>query len=250
MKRAAPLAILAFLVVSSCWASYLVILRNGSKIVAREKYTIKGANALITQENGTLIAIPLSQIDAEATEKHNAARLGGATSLDWVDSQEPQPTPTPTPSLNRLVPKLKDRAVPVGPEASQPTPTPGILFRGAKFRDPRVDQVFQQGLENYHLYLYRTSQGTLPAFLFVEVRVNGEAEVMKALEAICTTYAFVTQELAKTGESARAPERVEIQLLNESGKEAGVFRISAAEAEELSSGKVGARKFFIDHVIY
>jgi hypothetical protein len=226
------------------------MLRNGSRLVAREKYKIKGANALITQENGTLIAIPLSQIDIPATDKHNAAQLGGATSLDWVDGEAPPPTPTATPSLNTLVPRLKANAVTLGPEAAQATPTPGILFRGAKFRDARVDQVFQQGLENYHLYLWRTSQGTVPGNLFIEVRVNGETEVMKALEAICTTYTFVSQELAKTGEADRAPERVEVQLLNESGKEAGVFRVSAAEAGELASGKVTSKKFFIDHVIY
>jgi hypothetical protein len=250
VKRAIPLAMLALALASSAVASYLVILRNGSKIVAREKYQIKGTNALITRENGTLIAIPLAQVDIPATDKHNAANLGGATSLDWVDSDVPQPTPTPTPSLNTLVPRLKSNTVAPGPDTAQATPTPGILFRGNKFRDARVDQVFQQGLENYHLYLWRTSQGTLPQYLFIEVRVGGEAEVMKALEAICTTYTFVNQELTKTGEAARAPERVEIQLLNESGKEAGVFRVSAAEAEELASGKVGAKKFFIDHVIY
>jgi hypothetical protein len=249
VKRAIPLAIVALLVASVGLSYYTVILRNGKRIVAREKYKVKGANALITDQGGTLVAIPLSQVDVEATDKLNAAGLGGAAGIDLGDST-PQPTPSPTPSLNALVPKLRPDAVPQSPEAALPTPTPGILFRGSKFRDPRVDQVFQQGLENSHLYLYRTSQGTQPEYLFVEVRVNGEVEVMKALEAICTTYTFVAQELSKTGEAGRAPDRVEIQLLNEAGKEAGVFRISAEEAEELASGKVPSKKFFIDHVIY
>jgi hypothetical protein len=250
VKRVIPLAVVALLVASMGFSYYTVLLRSGKRIVAREKYKVKGANALFTDQGGTLIAIPVSQIDLEATDKFNAAGLGGTSGIDLPGEGAPPPTQIPTPSLNALVPKLRPETVPISPDAVLPTPTPGINFRGSKFRDPRVDQVFQQGLETSHLYLYRTSQGTQPEYLFVEIRVNGEAEVMKALEAICTTYSFVAQELSKTGEGGRAPERVEIQLLSESGKEAGVFRVSAAEAADMASGKVGARKFFIDHVIY
>ena len=46
------------------------------------------------------------------------------------------------------------------------------------------------------------------------------------------------------------PERVEVQMLNESGKEAGVFRLSAADAAELATGKVTPENFFVQHVIF
>lgn len=244
MKRAAFLGILAFLAAHQALAVYVVILRNGSRVVAREKYTVKGPNAVFATKIGTLTSIPLSQIDVEATEKVNALNLGDAQSLDWVDVQKVLPTPTPTPAVTALGHIQPGVAAPEG-IAAKPTPTPGITYRDARYRDPQVDQAFQQGLESYHIYLYRTSEGTQPAYLSIEVQVNGQPETLKTLEAICTTYTLLADKAPN-----RLPERVEIRLINESGREAGTFRISAADAAELVNGKIAADKFFVQHVIF
>ncbi|MGE5235009.1 MAG: hypothetical protein ACM3O7_01520, partial [Acidobacteriota bacterium] len=73
-------------------------------------------------------------------------------------------------------------------DATRPTPTPGITFHDKAYRDVQVDKAFQEGLEAYHLYLYRTSQGTDPTYLFLEIQVNGQPEVLKALQAVTATY--------------------------------------------------------------
>ena len=119
------------------------------------------------------------------------------------------------------------------------------MFRERHYRDAQVDQAFQQGLEAYHLYLYRTSEGTLPGYLFIEISVNGQPETLKALQAVTSTYQLCAQKAPE-----RVPERVELQMLNESGKEAGVFRLSAADAAEFVSGKVTPEAFYIQHVIF
>jgi hypothetical protein len=244
VKRVALLGVLALLAAHQALAIYVVVLRNGSRIVAKAKYKVKGPNAIFETRTGTLTSIPVSQIDLQATGKVNSLNLGDAETLDWVDVQKIVPTPTPTPAVSALGHILPGIAAKVG-EAAVPTPTPGVVYRDGRYHDPQVDQAFQQGLESYHLYLYRTSVGTQPSYLFMEIQVNGQPETLKALEAVCMTYQLLAEKAPN-----RLPERVELRMINESGREAGVFRLSAADAAELVSGKVTADKFFIQHVIF
>jgi hypothetical protein len=239
------LLVAGFLLVAAvAQATYVVILRSGARVVAREKYQVKGNNAVLTLKNGTLTSIPLNQIDMAATEKLNARNLGDATPLDWVDSSIIPPTATPTPSVGSLGAIRANAARPEA-DGGKPTPTPGISFRDRAYKDPQVDKAFQEGFESYHLYLYRTSEGTDPAHYFVEVQVNGQPEVLKALQAVSTTYHLLVQTAPD-----RAPAKVEVQMLNESGKEAGVFRFGSAEASDLVNGKLTPQEFYLKYVIF
>jgi len=230
-------------------AAYVIYLKDGTRIVAQQKYSVKGSNALFKTKLGALTSVPLVAIDVARSDKVNSQGLGDAELLDWIDSGPPTPTPKPTASVTGLG-HLRSEVVQVNAGANRPTPTPSMVFREIKYRDEKVDKVFQHGLESYHLYLFRTSQGSRPEYLFVEVQVNGQPEVVRALQALCTTYNLIADDLGKSKEIERMPERLEIQMLNESGKEAGVFRISATDAAELASGKITAEAFFVKHVIF
>ena len=244
VKRVAFFGILVLLVAHQALAVYVVVLRNGTRVVAREKYQVKGPNAIFMTKIGTLTSIPLSQINVEVTEKVNAMKLGDAEALDWVDIQKIFPTPTPTRAVSALG-RIRSGIATKEGEAAKPTPTPGVVYRDARYRDQQVDQAFQQGLESYHLYLYRTSEGTQPGYLFIEIQVNGQPETLKALQAVSMTYQLLVEKAP-----TRLPEAVEIQMINEAGKEAGVFRMSVADAAELVSGKVTPDKYFLEHVIF
>jgi hypothetical protein len=244
VKRAAFIGVLFLLLAHQAFAVYVVVLRNGKRIVAKDKYEVKGTNAVFVTKIGTLTSIPLSLVDVQATEKANALHLGDAEALDWVDIQRIFPTPTPTPQVSALG-RIRPGIATKEGDAAKPTPTPGVGYREARYRDPQVDKAFQEGLESYHLYLYRTSQGTQPAYLFLEVQVNGQPETLKALQAVSSTYQLLAEKAPE-----RLPERVEIQMINEAGKEAGLFRMSPADAAELVSGKVTPDKYFVEHVIF
>jgi hypothetical protein len=244
VKRATLIGVLLLLLAHQALAVYVVVLRNGKRIVAKDKYQVKGPNAVFVTKIGTLTSIPLSQIDVQATDKANALNLGDAEALDWVDIQKMFPTPTPTPPITALG-RIRAGVATKEGDAAKPTPTPGVAYREARYRDPQVDQAFQQGLESYHLYLYRTSEGTQPSYLFIEVQVNGQPETLKAIQSVSSTYQLLAEKAPE-----RLPERVEIQMINEAGKEAGLFRMSAADAAELVSGKITPDKYFVDHVIF
>ncbi len=245
MKRAALFGIIILLAAHSAFAVYVIILRNGERVVAKEKYQAKGPNAVFQTKIGIWTSIPLDQIDMESTDRVNNQGLGDAQLLEWVDAKKPIPTATPTPAVASLGHiKLGGMFKPEG-AAALPSPTPGVMYRDKPYKDAQVDQAFQQGLESAHLYLYRTSTGTQPAYLFLEIQVNGQPETLKALQAVAATYELLTKKAPE-----RAPERVEIQMLNESGKEAGVFRLSAVDAFDLVSGKVTPQNFYVQHVIF
>jgi hypothetical protein len=244
VKRAAFFGFLLLFVAHQALAVYIIVLRNGTRVVARERYQVKGPNAIFVTKIGTLTSLPLSQIDTTATAKANALNLGDAEALDWVDIQKMFPTPTPTPPVSALG-RIRPGVATKEGDAAKPTPTPGVGYRDARYRDPQVDMAFQQGLESYHLYLYRTSEGTQGSYLFIEIQVNGQPETLKALQAVSSTYQLLAEKAPE-----RLPERVEIQMINEAGKEAGLFRMSVADAAELVSGKVTPDKFFVDHVIF
>ncbi len=244
MKRAAFLGVLLFFVAHQALAVYVVVLRNGTRVVAKEKYQVKGPNAIFVTKIGTLTSVPLSQIDVTATDKANALNLGDAWALDWVDIHKLFPTPTPTPQVSALG-RIRAGVAAKEGDAAKPTPTPGVGYRETRYRDPQVDQAFQQGLESYHLYLYRTSEGTQPGYLFLEIQVNGQPETLKAIQAVSSTYGLLAEKAPN-----RLPERVEIQMINEAGKEAGLFRMSVADAAELVSGKVTPDRYFVEHVIF
>ena len=245
MKRAALFGIIVLLAAQQAAAVYVIILRNGDRVVAKEKYQVKGPNAIFATKTGTWTSIPLSQVDVDATDRVNGQGLGDAQLLEWVDAKKPVPTATPTPAVASLGHiKLGGMFKPEG-AAALPSPTPGVMFREKPYKDQQVDQAFQQGLEGAHLYLYRTSTGTQPTYLFLEISVNGQPETLKALQAVAATYELLVKKAPE-----RAPERVEIQMLNESGKEAGVFRLSPEDAADLVSGKVTPQNFFVQHVIF
>jgi hypothetical protein len=245
VKRLLVLATL--LLATGAWAAqvYVVVLRNGNRIVAREKYTVKGSNALVVLKNGTLTAIPLDQIDVPLTDTVNGQNLGDAQLLEWVDITKPLPTPAPTPSLGALGQVRRGLAVPSKTTGAAPTPTPGLQLRGERSPDAQVELAFQEGLERSHLYLYRMSRGSKPGNLYVEAQVNGQAEVLRALQAITSTYHIMMSSAAE-----RAPKEIEIKMLNESGKEAGLFQLTPADAAELATGKISAEDFFVTHVIF
>ena len=244
MKKAVLFGVILALAARQALAVYVIILRNGNRVVAREKYKVQGTTAIFQAKNGTYTSIPLDQMDVEETDRVNGLGLGDAQLLEWVDKKKVLPTPTPTPPVAKLG-HIKAGVAAKEGSATKPTPTPGVMFRETHYKDLKVEQAFEQGLESYHLYLYRTSEGTKPEYLFIEIQVNGQPETLKALQAVTATYQLLVQKAPE-----RTPERVELQMLNEAGKEAGVFRLSAADAAELVGGKVTPEAFYVQHVIF
>jgi hypothetical protein len=71
-------AVLSFLLIAPTLSAYVVKLKDGTLVFARSHYLVKGSQAIITLENGTLTQIPLVQVDQPGSEKYNRENYGNA----------------------------------------------------------------------------------------------------------------------------------------------------------------------------
>jgi hypothetical protein len=230
---------------------YVVILKSGHKLRCKEPMVIDGPNAIITLATGTVASYPLDLVDLVETERYNQLGMGDALRIDELTvGGEAIPTPTPPRSLAQYTDLSAGQRVAGAPtlgSAVEPTatPTPGIKLQATKYHDERIDQAFSKIFDEKELLLYKTSQGTLPGYYFVQTVTDSEREVFTALEVVAEAYALIAQIHEQL-----APEAVELQMIQTSGKPAGTFRLTPDEARELATGQVATQTFYIKHVIF
>jgi len=230
---------------------YVVILKSGHKLRCKEPMVIDGPNAIITLSTGTITSYPLELVDLVETERYNQLGMGDALRIDELTVEdEAIPTPTPPKSLAQYTDLSAGERVAGKPVLGSsveptPTPTPGIKLRSTQYHDERIDQAFSKIFDEKELLLYKTSQGTQPEYYFVQTVTDSEREVFKAIEVVAEAYALIVQIHEQL-----APEAVELQMIQTSGKPAGTFRLTPDQARELTTGKVPTQSFYIKHVIF
>jgi hypothetical protein len=242
-------AVILVMVVAAHAAGYVVILKSGHKIRCKEPMRIEGPNAILTLSTGTMTSYPLQLVDLVETERYNQLGLGDALEIEALSGAgEILATPTPRISLgdhatfdagsgNR--PGLGSTVSPT------PLPTPGIEFRPNKYHDPRIEQAFAKIFDDKGLLIYRTSQGTIPQNFFVQTTTDSEREVFQALEIVAQAFVLIHglhEELA--------PDAVELEMVQTSGKPAGTFRLTPELADELITGDTPTQTFYITNVIF
>lgn len=247
MCRRAVVTVLLLLVgVLAAADGYVVILKNGHKIRCREAMRIDGENAIITLVTGTMTSYPLSQVDLIETERYNKLGLGDALLIEELTvGGTPAPTPTPKRSLGHFA-SLDSGDAALGANITPtPTPTPGIKLQNQPYHDPRVEQAFSKIFDDKSLYLYRTSAGTRPEYFYVQAVTDSQREVFEALQVVSEAYAILHQLHAES-----APEAVELQMVQTSGRPAGTFRLSPELAKSLVNRQISVEKFYVENVIF
>src|SRR5690349_21425754 len=96
LPKTAKILILAAAV---CWSipalGYVLVLKDGSKVLSKDKYEEKRGFAVFHLPNGTINQIPMAKLDVPATEKYNKENVGNAITWDT-----PGDIPIPTPPSN------------------------------------------------------------------------------------------------------------------------------------------------------
>lgn len=252
MKRLVVFAstLLIFVVAISFSASgYVVILKNGEQIRCKGPMKIQGKQALLTLSTGTLASYPLQLVDVVETERYNKLGLGDALLIEELTvEQQLVPTPTPQQALGSVA--SIDAAMDVNERLTSsgeptPSPTPGIKLREVGFKDVRITQAFSKFFDDHDLYIYRTSAGTQPEFFFVQTVTDTQGEVFKALRVVAEAFAVIYKL-----DASMAPDAVELEMVETSGKAAGTFRITPELASELASNATSIEQFYVDNVIF
>ena len=260
--RPATLALFALFVLLTATAllaatGYTIVLKDGSTLVAKEKYTIQNGRAIITLLNGTQTFVLADKIDIARTEAIN--RNGYGTGVLIPGSPQDIGTVPAQPRRDETLADLihqkaaGPRDVP-GTRRGKDQPAGGRLLKTkAGYNDlstltrkpyPHTDvtaelqQFFHaQGLEGVEIY--EGTQGDRP---LIEIGTNSEGSVFKAL-------GIAANALLQIRESA--PNRVNAfeMLLNTPARErAGQFVLTPYMATDLFAMKVDVTVFFVKNV--
>ena len=251
-------ALLALLAAAPLLASgYTIYLKDGSRLVAKEKYKVAGGRAIITLLNGTQTFVPAAQIDARRTEDANRNGYGGAVVLPGTP-QDVGPAPAQPPKDKTLADLIAARAaapreLPTSRrEKTEPTPgsltktKAGYLDFASLTRKPfpsaevtaELQQFFHgQGIEEMEIY-----QGTRPDQPLLEITTNSEGSVFKALTTAANALLHVRDLF---------PGKVaafELLLTTPERERAGQFVLTPETATDLVSKKVDVTAFFVRNV--
>lgn len=252
---AAGVLLLAWAALPGAAAAYVVVLEDGSEIVADSEYEVRDGRAIITLPNGTKTFLDVDEIDREATEEANRQGYGQARVIEdaeanRVKTAEPEPQRRKTladlssgeTGLDRLEPHRRR-----DPEATGAATTlagypdlsslPSRPFRELEIA-AEMQRLFRgQGLDGVELY-----QGSQPDHLFAEVTTNSEASVFRALEV-------GAQALLATREShPDAVAALELYLATPDRERAGQFVLTPELARDLVQGDTEVARFFVEHV--
>lgn len=243
MKKSLLFASALLLVSSQAFATYIVILRNGTTYKAKSKWTVRDGKALVTLETGQTLQIDPALIDEAKSEAATRAGLGGAQAIARPDEPAPTSTQQQEPALGSQF-KLRrppGNAAPsvLAPAGSAATATAAA---GSRLSTEVVDK-FDRAYENVGLFEKKV-ESTGPATLRVELTADSEDKVFNAISA--TSFLMVRN----AGVTGTQIDLVELFMKTTTGGSAGRFQMSRADAEALDGKKISQQEYYVRKVIY
>jgi hypothetical protein len=249
-------ALAALVLVAGEASAYVIFLKDGSRIEAREKPTAQGNKWVFVVPSGNRQSILASEIDEKKTEEFNKQGLGDSYLLSEEKGKTLQQGSARKPTLSEYVKANKKsdlRGVPgAGAEpaeksagvppagAGKATPAPASPGSAVQI-DSVISEAFTRAFEGAGVRGARVTRAG--AGLRVQAITENEQQVFAAIGA-------AARGLKESRASGRPVEKVELVLASTTGESAGKFNISPEDAEALLNGKVSAAKYFVANVIF
>jgi hypothetical protein len=252
------LAFAALLAAAGPLAAYTIYLKDGSRVVAKEKYTVQGDKAYIVLPSGTRTVIDANQIDVPRTDEANQADYGTALVLEGGEVKE-MTKPAAAPhrktladliasgaSAPRELPEARRKSdTEEGPEGFTRTPggfvdllsVPRRPFGNLEIATALMQLFHGQGIDQVEIY-----QGTSGGRPLLDVTTNSEAAVFRALAVTCSALLHLRDRF-----DGRI-EGVELVMTTPSRDRAGQFVLTPDTARQLMSKQVDIQTFYMAHV--
>lgn len=247
MKKSLVLFAAATLLAAHAFASYWVVLKDGTRYQAKAKPTINGNRATIQMQSGSSLIVDASQIDVAKSEE--VTRLGGGEIL--AVEQPAAGSAAISPSTSTLGSQIKLRKLPTQPQAAvAPQPANAIAATqptGAEVA-PGVIEKFTRAFESAGVFEHKINSISKTA-IHCELTADSEDKVFNVLSAA----AFLV--VHNAGVPGAQLDMVEIFMKTTNGGSSGRFQMTQADAQALYAGGVGPDRpklqdYFIRKVIY
>lgn len=245
MKTRAALLVLATLIAGRSFAAdYIVVLTNGTKYVATEKWTVQKGKAIIKLKNGQSLQLDPTLIDAAKSEAATKNPMGNLNVLD-TGSTPSAPQAKQAPSLGDIT-KLRRQQNTPAPAATPATRQAGRastpLAAGAGVGNDVLSK-FTAAYENVGLYEYTVTSGS-PNTVRCELTADNEQRVFDAISA---TSFVMARSPAVTGTRI---DLVELFMKTTNGGAAGRFLMSREDAEAIDKKQITRENYFIAKVVF
>ncbi|HYH09392.1 MAG TPA: hypothetical protein VEK11_20260 [Thermoanaerobaculia bacterium] len=243
MKKALTILALATLCAAPSFAAYIVVLKDGTKYAAKQKWTVVNGKAIVQLENGQSLQLDPALIDVARSEQMTKVGMANANILD-LNANLPKAQPKAQPSLGSQI-KLRQRpqqgTQPATPAVSQSAPPP--IANGTGTMSAQVIDKFQRAYENVGIFEHKVV-GTSARGIRAELTVDTEERVFNAISA--TSFLMVRN----AGVEGAQIEMVELFMKTTTGGAAGRFQMSREDAEALDKRTILQQDYFIRKVIY
>jgi len=241
MKKIATLMSFMLLTASTSMATYIVVMKDGTRYKAKQKWTVSGGKALIALENGTTLQLDPSLIDAVASQQHSQSGMGDVRVLA---TETPRPVAGPQKGTS-LGSRTRLRQLPTEEPrpAAAPTPSAPAAAVGAGSLSSTVIGKFNDAYENLGIY-EKTVTSPSAASLRVQLTADNEDKVFKAISA--TSY-MMTRVPGITGSKI---DKVELFMSTTNGGTAGRFVMNQGDAQAIDSKSISLPDYFVKNVIY
>lgn len=246
MKKALTLAAAIALVSSQAFATYYVVLKDGTRYKAKSKWTVSRGKAVIQLESGGSVAVNTGDIDVAQTDKVNKLGMGDVGFIAQ-ESEQPAPAASSTqPSLGSAV-RLRR------PTSQPATPTPAAAASGAAASpattpktgqlDAEVISKFERAFENVGIFEHKVVS-TGATSLRADLTADSEDKVFNALSA--TAFLMVRN----AGVTKASIDVCEIFMKTTTGGSSGRFQMTRADAEAIDKKVMSIPDYFVRKVIF
>ncbi|HUP45994.1 MAG TPA: hypothetical protein VM779_10835 [Thermoanaerobaculia bacterium] len=233
-------ALLVLFVAVQSFATYTVVMKDGTRYQAKAKWTVVNGKALIHLENGQSVSVDPALIDIAKSEEVTRLGLGDVKVLGVEQTTQSQ-SQQQAPSLGSTV-KMRPR-VPFGNEAEQQQPAATARPAAVTNQlDSRLAGNFERAYENVGIF-ERKMAGT-NRVVRAELTADNEDRVFNAISA--TAFLIVRN----AGVDGIEIENVELFMRTTNGGAAGRFVMSRADAEAINSKTITIEDYFVRKVIY
>ncbi|MFQ5350326.1 MAG: hypothetical protein ACE5EG_07785 [Thermoanaerobaculia bacterium] len=250
LRRNLSLALILLLLAAPI-AAYTIYLKDGSRLIAKEKYSLDGDRALIVLQNGTQTFLAASEIDVARTEAANRNNYGTAMVLQ--DGQFTETAPAPESKRQESLTDLAGRSQ-AQPRQQARRPVPArppsgdyldlLSSQRQPFRNLDLAGEIQEVFLAQGVASVQFAQGTAADRVLLEITTDSEASVFRALEVAADALLHV-----RTRTSAPV-SAFEIVLVTSSRSRGGQFLLDPVLASQLADGAIELPAFYVQNVQY
>ncbi len=226
----------AVLLSVQAFATYFVVMKDGTQYRAKAKWTVVNGKAIIQLENGQTLQLDPNTIDAPRSEE--VTRLGGGSVLAVGQAQT-----APAKQQSSLGSAIRLRKLPADQTSTSANTPPPIQPVTGPVLSNDVLNKFERAYENVGIFEHKLT-ATGAHSLRAELTADNEEKVFNAISA--TAFLMVRN----AGLSGVQVDMVELFMKTTTGGSSGRFQMGRDDAQSLDSKQITREEYFIRRVIY